>query len=141
MDPSESPVIISYPQENFPSKAILWYRFVRNYVNTFITFLHSTLCHQTLSKASAKCLVRHMIYLTHKHYVKSVHIHCFSCPYFPAFALNTEQKNSKHGNFSCSGKNHQTMHFFWLMDQLPYLILTYFEDIKLFPVKKCFIIQ
>ena len=82
-----------------------------------------------------------MIYLTHKHYVKSVHIHCFSCPYFPAFALNTEQKNSKHGNFSCSGKNHQTMHFFWLMDQLPYLILTYFEDIKLFPVKKCFIIQ
>ena len=43
MDPSESPVIISYPQENFPYKAILWYRFVRNYVNTFITFLHSTL--------------------------------------------------------------------------------------------------
>ena len=36
------------------------------------------------------------------HCVKSVHIWTLSGPYFPAFGLNTDQKNSKHGYFSRS---------------------------------------
>ena len=30
-----------------------------------------------------------------KHRVKSVHIWIYSCPYFPAFGLNTDQNNSE----------------------------------------------
>ena len=34
------------------------------------------------------------------HFVKSVRIRCFSGPYFPAYKLNTNQKNSEYGHFS-----------------------------------------
>ena len=37
-----------------------------------------------------------------KHCVKSIHIWSFSGPYFPAFGLNTDQKNSEYGHFSRS---------------------------------------
>ena len=37
-----------------------------------------------------------------KHYVKKVPIRSFSSPYFPAFELNTDQKNSEYGHFSRS---------------------------------------
>ena len=33
-------------------------------------------------------------------YVKSARIQSFSGPYFPAFRLNTDQKNSEYGHFS-----------------------------------------
>ena len=33
------------------------------------------------------------------HSVKNVGIRSFSGPYFPAFGLNTDQKNSEYGNF------------------------------------------
>ena len=42
-----------------------------------------------------------------KHCVKSVQIRSFSGPYFPAFGLNTEQKNSVFGHFS-RGDTNQT---------------------------------
>ena len=32
--------------------------------------------------------------------MKSIHIWSFSGPYFPAFGLNTNQKNSEYGNVS-----------------------------------------
>ena len=35
--------------------------------------------------------------------MKIVFIRRFSGPYFPAFGLNTGQKNSEYGHFSCSG--------------------------------------
>ena len=34
--------------------------------------------------------------------MKRVHIRSFSGPYFPAFGLNTEKKNSEYGHFSRS---------------------------------------
>ena len=37
------------------------------------------------------------------HYVKSVRIRGFSGPYFPAFGLKTDHKNSEYGHFSRSG--------------------------------------
>ena len=40
--------------------------------------------------------------LTKKHCVKGVRIRSFCSPYFPAFGLNTDQKNSKYGHFSRS---------------------------------------
>ena len=40
------------------------------------------------------------LYLSSSHCVKSVHIRSFSGPYFPAFGLNTDQKNSEYGHFS-----------------------------------------
>ena len=39
----------------------------------------------------------------HVYCVKSVLIRSFSGPYFPAFGLNTDQKNSEYGHFSRSG--------------------------------------
>ena len=36
-------------------------------------------------------------------FVKSVRIWSFSGPYFPAFGLNTDQKNSEYGQFLLSG--------------------------------------
>ena len=36
------------------------------------------------------------------HCVKSVRIQSYSGPYFRAFELNTDQNNSKYGNFLCS---------------------------------------
>ena len=36
------------------------------------------------------------------HFVESVRIRSFSGPYFPAFELKTDQKNSKYGHFSRS---------------------------------------
>ena len=38
--------------------------------------------------------------LVSDHYVKSVRIRNFPGPYFPAFGLNTDQKNSEYGHFS-----------------------------------------
>ena len=35
-----------------------------------------------------------------RHYVKGVHFQSFSGPYFPAFGLHTDQKNSEYGQFS-----------------------------------------
>ena len=35
------------------------------------------------------------------HFVTSVRIRSFSSPYFPAFRLNTDQKNTEYGHFSC----------------------------------------
>ena len=37
------------------------------------------------------------------HCVKSVHIRRFSGPYFSAFGLNTDHRNSEYGHFSVSG--------------------------------------
>ena len=39
------------------------------------------------------------------HCVKSVRIRSFSGPYFPAFGLNTDQKNFEYGQFSRSVSN------------------------------------
>ena len=49
-------------------------------------------------------IVQHLLECFEKdsHCVKSVHIGSFSGPYFPAFELNTDQKNSEYGHFSCS---------------------------------------
>ena len=35
------------------------------------------------------------------YYVNSVPVRSFSAPYFPAFGLNTSQKNSEYGHFFC----------------------------------------
>lgn len=41
-----------------------------------------------------------MMYLNvYLHFEKSVRIWSYSSPYFPTFALNIDQKNSKHGHF------------------------------------------
>ena len=53
------------------------------------------------------------------HFVKSVRIRSFSGPYFLAFGLNTDLKNSEYGQFLCSEwftKNYQ-------LDYHPYLII------------------
>ena len=39
------------------------------------------------------------------HCVRSVRIWSFSGPYFPAFGLNTDQKNSEYEHFSRSASN------------------------------------
>ena len=40
--------------------------------------------------------------------VKSVRIRNFSGPYFPAFGINTDQKNFEYRHFSCSARVNQS---------------------------------
>ena len=46
--------------------------------------------------------------MSQRHCEKSVRIGSFSGPYFTAFRLNTDQKNSEYGHFSCSEKDSRT---------------------------------
>ena len=48
-------------------------------------------------------VTQRFVHMYLEHYVKSVRIRSFSGPYFPAFGLNTDQKNAEYGNFSRSG--------------------------------------
>ena len=55
----------------------------------------------------------------HNHCVKSVRIRSFSGPYFPAFGLHTDQKNSEYRHFSHSE------HAYSIVSQLKYLKKSY----------------
>ena len=64
-------------------------------------------------------LLQYYIMSEDQHCVKSVRIRSFSGPYFPAFGLHTDQKNSEYRHFSHSE------HAYSIVSQLKYLKKSY----------------